>query len=228
MRSGPRQSEGIRCSSSRRYQLKVEWALALRYAVTTTALPHTGSRSDISNSRSGITTPFVQVLLPRPWTRSAAITHARTGAEKLWAGRMVVQPDAKTGPHHHGELETVLYVVKGRVRMRWGDHLELSEEARAGDFIYATLCKRAAHHLFFRPRIDRPARTVRQTRPAMDGNAQPSDLGDATSVELFHNSAGRSGAAPFQVKHSREDWRQRTFTMSASAAAKIICPTTAA
>ncbi len=69
-------------------------------------------------------------------TRAAAITHARTGAEKLWAGTMVVQPDAKTGPHHHGELETVLYVVKGRVRMRWGDHLELSEEARAGDFIY--------------------------------------------------------------------------------------------
>jgi uncharacterized RmlC-like cupin family protein len=69
-------------------------------------------------------------------TRAAAITHARTGAEKLWAGTMVVQPDAKTGPHHHGELETVLYVVKGRVRMRWGDHLELSEEAMAGDFIY--------------------------------------------------------------------------------------------
>ena len=44
-------------------------------------------------------------------TRAAAITHARTGAAKLWAGTMVVQPDAKTGPHHHGELETVLYVV---------------------------------------------------------------------------------------------------------------------
>jgi uncharacterized RmlC-like cupin family protein len=43
---------------------------------------------------------------------------------------------AKTGPRHHGELETVLYVVRGRVRMRWGDHLELNEEARAGDFIY--------------------------------------------------------------------------------------------
>src|ERR1700723_1717006 len=69
-------------------------------------------------------------------TRAAAITHARTGAEKLWAGTMVVQPDAKTGPHHHGELETALYVVKGRVRMRWGDRLELSDEARAGDFIY--------------------------------------------------------------------------------------------
>ena len=69
-------------------------------------------------------------------TRAAAITHARTGASKLWAGTMLVQPDAKTGPHHHGELETVLYVVKGRIRMRWGDQLEFSEEASPGDFIY--------------------------------------------------------------------------------------------
>ena len=67
---------------------------------------------------------------------AAAITHARVGASKLWAGSMVVQPDAKTGPHHHGELETVLYVVRGHVRMRWGDHLELSDEAGPGDFIY--------------------------------------------------------------------------------------------
>jgi uncharacterized RmlC-like cupin family protein len=52
-------------------------------------------------------------------TRAAAITHATAGATTLWAGTMVVQPDAKTGPHHHGELETVLYVVKERVRMRW-------------------------------------------------------------------------------------------------------------
>jgi uncharacterized RmlC-like cupin family protein len=69
-------------------------------------------------------------------SRSAAITHARTGATKLWAGTVLVQPDAKTGPHHHGELETVLYVVRGRARMRWGDHLEFSDEAGPGDFIF--------------------------------------------------------------------------------------------
>jgi uncharacterized RmlC-like cupin family protein len=69
-------------------------------------------------------------------SRAAAITYARTGATKLWAGTVVVQPDAKTGPHHHGELETVLYIVKGRARMRWGDHLEFSDEADPGDFIY--------------------------------------------------------------------------------------------
>jgi uncharacterized RmlC-like cupin family protein len=69
-------------------------------------------------------------------TRAAAITHARTGAEKLWAGRMLVEPDAKTGPHHHGALETVLYIVHGRARLRWGDHMEYVGEAGPGDFIY--------------------------------------------------------------------------------------------
>jgi uncharacterized RmlC-like cupin family protein len=69
-------------------------------------------------------------------TRAAAITHARTGASKLWAGTVVVQPNARTGPHHHGELETVLYIVRGRARMRWGDHLEFSGEAGPGDFIF--------------------------------------------------------------------------------------------
>src|SRR5215831_15256686 len=69
-------------------------------------------------------------------TRAAAITHATAGAHKLWAGTVVVQPDAKTGAHHHGELETVLYIVKGRARFRWGDKLEFVDEAGPGDFIY--------------------------------------------------------------------------------------------
>lgn len=69
-------------------------------------------------------------------TRAAAITAARAGATKLWAGTVKVEPHAKTGPHHHGELETVLYIVSGRARMRWGDHLEYVEEAGPGDFIF--------------------------------------------------------------------------------------------
>jgi uncharacterized RmlC-like cupin family protein len=69
-------------------------------------------------------------------SRAAAITHATTGASKLWAGTVVVDPDARTSAHHHGELETVLYIVKGHARFRWGDHLEFSEDAYPGDFIY--------------------------------------------------------------------------------------------
>src|SRR5438876_10148874 len=69
-------------------------------------------------------------------TRAAAINHARTGAEKLWAGTVNIQPNAKTGAHHHGELESVIYVVRGRARMRWGEQLEFVAEAGPGDFIY--------------------------------------------------------------------------------------------
>jgi len=68
--------------------------------------------------------------------RAAAITHASAGASKLWAGTVIVHPNAKTGAHHHGEVETVLYIVRGRARMRWGDKLEFVEEAGPGDFIY--------------------------------------------------------------------------------------------
>ena len=69
-------------------------------------------------------------------TRAAAINHAKAGANKLWAGTVNIHPDAKTGAHHHGKLESVIYVLSGRARMRWGDKLEFVAEADAGDFIY--------------------------------------------------------------------------------------------
>ena len=69
-------------------------------------------------------------------TRAAAITTARAGAEKLWAGTVVIHADAKTGAHHHGPVESVIYVVSGRARMRCGNRLEFTAEAGPGDFIY--------------------------------------------------------------------------------------------
>lgn len=69
-------------------------------------------------------------------TRAAAITHATAGANKLWAGAVTIHPAAKTGAHHHGKLESVIYVISGRARMRWGDRLEFVAEAGPGDFIY--------------------------------------------------------------------------------------------
>lgn len=68
--------------------------------------------------------------------RAAAITYARMGAEKLWAGTVVIHPNAKTGAHHHGPVESVIYVVSGQARMRWGEQLEYLAEAGPGDFIY--------------------------------------------------------------------------------------------
>jgi uncharacterized RmlC-like cupin family protein len=68
--------------------------------------------------------------------RAAAINYARVGAQKIWAGTVHIHAGAKTGAHHHGPLESVIYVVKGRARMRWGERLEFTAEAGPGDFIY--------------------------------------------------------------------------------------------
>ena len=72
--------------------------------------------------------------------------NARMGAEKLWAGTVVIHPKAKTGAHHHGPVESVIYVVSGkradavgrspRVHRRGGSrrfHLRAAVRAAPGD-----------------------------------------------------------------------------------------------
>ncbi len=123
-------------------------------------------------------------------TRAAAITHAAAGAQKLWAGTVVVQPDARTGAHHHGELETVLYIIRGRARFRWGEKLEYVEEAGPGDFIYVPPF---VPHQEINARRDQPveAVVVRSGQEPVVVNLdiespEPQSVGD-----LFHPPAGR-------------------------------------
>jgi len=116
-------------------------------------------------------------------TRAAAITHARTGASKLWAGTVVVAPDARTAAHHHGELETVLYIVKGRARMRWGEHLEFSGEAGPGDFIYVPPY---VPHQEMNARADEPVEAV-VVRSGQDPIVVNLDIAEANEAPVpFH------------------------------------------
>jgi uncharacterized RmlC-like cupin family protein len=68
--------------------------------------------------------------------RAAAINAARVGAQKIWAGTVRIDANAKTGAHHHGELESVIYIVSGQARMRWGEKLQYVAQAGPGDFIF--------------------------------------------------------------------------------------------
>jgi uncharacterized RmlC-like cupin family protein len=85
----------------------------------------------ISNNRFDFNTPQTPGM-----TRAAAINRAMAGANKLWAGTVNIHPNAKTAPHHHGELESIIYIVNGKARMRWGERLEFVAEAGPGDFIF--------------------------------------------------------------------------------------------
>jgi uncharacterized RmlC-like cupin family protein len=67
--------------------------------------------------------------------REVAVSRSRTGSGHLWAGTNRIEPGSATGPHHHGPLESIIFIASGRARMRWGNRLEWIAEAGPGDFI---------------------------------------------------------------------------------------------
>ena len=68
--------------------------------------------------------------------RDVAFDARNPDAAHLSAFRSTVEPGAATGAHHHGDQETVLYVVSGSARFHWGERLEHTAEAGPGDFVF--------------------------------------------------------------------------------------------
>src|ERR1700681_2146982 len=68
--------------------------------------------------------------------RRAAIAPALGIASAIWGGLFVVTPGSRTGIHHHGEQETIAYVLSGICEIRWGNTGESVARATAGDFIH--------------------------------------------------------------------------------------------
>jgi uncharacterized RmlC-like cupin family protein len=68
--------------------------------------------------------------------RRAAIAPALGVASTIWGGLFEVNPGSRTGIHHHGEQETIAYVLCGVCEIRWGAKGEYAARAKAGDFIH--------------------------------------------------------------------------------------------
>ena len=69
-------------------------------------------------------------------SRVAGVAASTCGASGVWMGEVVTEPGFASGAHHHGDVESAIYVVSGTLRFRWGDRLEQSAEGGAGDFIF--------------------------------------------------------------------------------------------
>ena len=90
--------------------------------------------------------PEMRVVRPNERDRSTAQTPGMdraegvgactVGASSIWAGHVTVGPGVKSGAHHHGEVESAIYIISGKARFRYGERLEHNIEAGAGDFIY--------------------------------------------------------------------------------------------
>ena len=120
--------------------------------------------------------------------REAAINYARVGAQRIWAGTVTIHPNAKTGAHHHGDLESVIFVVKGKARMRWGENLEYVAEAGPGDFIYVPPY---VPHQEINARPDEPVEAVvvrSGQEPVVVNLDIPSpEPGDGSTPDPFHS-----------------------------------------
>src|ERR1700744_1392850 len=68
--------------------------------------------------------------------RRAAIAPALGIASAIWGGVFEVEPGSRTGIHHHGEQDTIAYVLSGMSEVRWGARGEFAARAKAGDFIH--------------------------------------------------------------------------------------------
>jgi len=139
--------------------------------------------------------PTVRVIKPNqfdantPQTpgmqRVAAVSHELAGSQGIWAGVTVVAPSIASGVHHHGELETVIYVVSGNGRIRWGDHMEFSEDVEPGDFIYIPPF---VPHQEINPSPDTPSRwvIVRNSQEPIVVNLEPFDSTQQTANNATH------------------------------------------
>ena len=68
--------------------------------------------------------------------RFAAISAELGIAAGMWAGTFRVEPGARTGIHHHGPQETIVYVLAGEALLRWGTRGEHTATVRPGDFLH--------------------------------------------------------------------------------------------
>jgi len=72
-----------------------------------------------------------------PGSLRLAAVHSGAGIQSpIWGGLFRVEPRARTGIHHHGEQDTIVYVLSGSSYVRWGERGEFNATAQAGDFLY--------------------------------------------------------------------------------------------
>jgi uncharacterized RmlC-like cupin family protein len=73
---------------------------------------------------------------PRGVVGGAEISQATTGANNIYMGVFRVPPGARSRPHFHENCESAVYLLTGRLEVRWGDHLEQVVELEPRDMVY--------------------------------------------------------------------------------------------
>jgi uncharacterized RmlC-like cupin family protein len=93
--------------------------------------------SDSSTIRIIHPSEFDGGTLQTPGSERLAAISPQLGIDStLWGGLFEVKQSARTGFHHHGEQQTIAYVLSGVCEVRWSANGEFAASAGAGDFIH--------------------------------------------------------------------------------------------
>ena len=85
--------------------------------------------------------PQDQVRVVRPGERTAGPPtpgmdrQQAFASDTMWSGYVRTEAGMVSGWHHHGQYESVIYVLSGALRMEFGSNGEHVLDARPGDFI---------------------------------------------------------------------------------------------
>jgi uncharacterized RmlC-like cupin family protein len=68
--------------------------------------------------------------------RLAGVAASTAGASRIWMGRAIGPPGMNSGPHHHGDAESAVYVISGHGRICFGEDYGDFLDAGPGDFVF--------------------------------------------------------------------------------------------
>jgi len=74
--------------------------------------------------------------VPRGILGGSEVSQATAGAHNIYMARFRVPAGARSRPHYHANCESALYMLSGRIAIRYGEHLERSLEVVPGDLLY--------------------------------------------------------------------------------------------
>ena len=74
--------------------------------------------------------------VPRGVLGGAEISQATAGAHNIYMGVFRVPAGARSRPHYHENCESAVYMLSGKLLVRWGDNLEEAVELEPGDLVY--------------------------------------------------------------------------------------------
>jgi uncharacterized RmlC-like cupin family protein len=136
-------------------------------------------RQEVTVPSSTLSAPAVTVIRPEAETLSrqalpyfVGVSGVSTPATGISMNLVIIPPHGAAEPHLHRGYETAVYMMKGRVDVRYGADLELLLVLEEGDFLFIP--------------ADMPHQPVNNADDPALAIVARNDANEQESVELFH------------------------------------------